>query len=67
MSNKNKEALLGCLFAIVFFVGGVALSALITLWLWNTLAGYFGFKQITYFISLLIVIALTVVGSVFKK
>lgn len=51
--------------AIVFLV--VALQGWIVMMLWNLLAGYFGFKTVTFWIACGIALALSVVGGYFKS
>ena len=48
--------------ALIVFIGGW-----ITMIVWNFIAGYFGFKQITLVVAIVINIALAIVAGAFKK
>ncbi len=58
------------LFSIIAVVAIAAicfgLATLFVHFLWNALAGYFGFRPITFGIAFLIVLALSLIGSFFK-
>lgn len=57
----------GLIFILVMIVGIIAISALVTMTLWNFLAGYFGFMKISFFVALVITLAIGFISSMFKS
>lgn len=63
--------ILGYALGALLVLGLVALifgfQAWILMLLWNFLAGYFGFKTITFWVSLVIVMFLSTIGTIVNK
>lgn len=51
---------------IALAIALTALQAWILMLVWNFLAGYFGFQTITFWVSVAIVVFLSIVGGFFK-
>lgn len=60
-------AILVVLGVIALAIAITAFQAWILMFVWNFLAGYFGFAEITYLVSIAIVILLSIVGGFFKS
>lgn len=52
---------------IFLAITGYAVSGFIIMFLWNLLAGYFGFVTINFWIGLAISFVLSIIGKIFKN
>lgn len=54
-------------FIIIFVVLCFLASSAVIYFVWNALAGYFGFKKITFLIAIFIDVALWIISGLFKQ
>lgn len=60
--------ILGIIVAILLLIAiGFGLSGLIIMLVWNVIAGFFGFKTITFWVAVAISVALSIIGGAFKS
>lgn len=52
---------------IILVLFALALGTLITMWIWNAFAAYFGFKPIGFWIAFLITVVWGSITSSFQK
>ena len=66
MGNKIGGFLVVSLLVIIFLVVAFSISSVVIYFVWNGLAAYFHFQKVTFWIAVLISIALAIIGGLFK-
>lgn len=66
MKKSHKIALV-VIGVIAIMVVAFLISSVVIMFVWNVLAGYFGFKKITLLIAFFISLALWIIGGAFKN
>jgi len=64
---KAMEIMLYVIGGLTLVLGLMLFLAWILMLVWNFLAGYFGFKIITFWVAVAITVFLSIVGSFFKS